>query len=79
MRYAHAVSNKKARIWSFYPNQSTTRVNNARQIKTDQLLESIVTQDYNKWDYKLNQHHLSFIKNPNPKPILDDDELGKRI
>ncbi|OHS71937.1 two-component sensor histidine kinase [Staphylococcus sp. HMSC74F12] len=78
LRYAHAVSNKKGTYMVyFYPNQSTTRVNNARQIKTDQLLESIVTQDYNKWDYKLNQHHLSFIKNPNPKPILDDDELGK--
>lgn len=59
-----------------YKNHKKTYVTNSNQINSHQLLQSITTHDYNKYEYNYNNEKLSFRYNSNQRAILDKTQIN---
>ena len=60
-----------------YKNKSHTSIKNIDDVSTSKLLDSIATQDFNKYRYNLNNNQqISFYKNTNQRPVLGPDEVS---
>ncbi|WP_427856797.1 sensor histidine kinase [Staphylococcus pasteuri] len=72
INYANAIPTSKEEknyIVYIYKNNHQSSVKNAKHIKTHQLLQSITTHDYNKYNYNYQNNKIGFYKNSNQNPI----------
>ncbi|MDK6297873.1 sensor histidine kinase [Staphylococcus caprae] len=78
INYAHSIPFYKGGYFVFiYKNKSHTSIKNIDDVSTSKLLDSIATQDFNKYRYNLNNNQqISFYKNTNQRPVLGPDEVS---
>ncbi|MFC0137740.1 two-component sensor histidine kinase [Staphylococcus petrasii] len=67
IRSANSIktSNGQNYLVYIYKHNNNDNIKNSNNISTSQLLESITTQDYNKYNYNISNNTLTFSKNLN--------------
>ncbi|GGG92519.1 HAMP domain-containing histidine kinase [Staphylococcus pragensis] len=63
-------------VYIYKHHDNNDKIKNSNHISTPQLLESIATQDYNKYDYNISNHTLTFSKNLNYREYDASKDLG---
>lgn len=53
------------------------KITNGHEIKTSQLLDSIATLDFNRFNYSISNNELHFVINPGQRTILWNDNFGE--
>lgn len=73
INYSNAVpisKEEKNYIVYIYKNKHQSSIKNSKNINTHQLLQSITTHDYNKYNFNYQNNKIKFHKNSNQNQIL---------